>query len=265
MSKPLASSLYVGTVDHVRLLPFRHAFSYRIFSLLLDLDERPALAARLKIMSHNRFNLLSFHDRDHGPGDGTDPKAWVLAQLQAAGFAADDGWTIRLLCFPRMLGFVFNPLAIYFCHDAGGTVQALLHQVSNTFGERHSYLLPATGAPVVQACAKNFHVSPFMPVDGGYEFDVPPPGDTLAVTIRYAGPDGATRLVARQTGQRVPLRAGTLLRALLGHPLMTLKIVGGIHWEALKLWRKGAPFFRKPAAPQNAVSLLPRLVRKTIP
>jgi uncharacterized protein len=251
----LTSALYTGTVDHVRLQPFRHAFSYRIFSLLLDLDERTRLHQKLKIMSHNRFNLLSFHDRDHGAGDGSDPKAWVLAQLSAAGFAPDARWTIRLLCFPRMLGFVFNPLAIYFCSDAAGTLRALLHQVSNTFGERHSYLLPVENSnAVVQSCGKNFHVSPFMPVDGGYRFSITPPAEKLAVTIQYFGPDGKDRLIARQNGVRAALTIGTLLKAVLMHPLMTLKIVGGIHWEAMKLWRKGAKFYRKPLPPVDAVS-----------
>jgi uncharacterized protein len=254
----LDSALYIGTVDHVRLQPFRHAFSYRIFSLLLNLDERARLGKKLRILSHNHFNLLSFHDRDHGAGDGSDPKAWVLAQLRAAGHDADTNWSIRLLCFPRILGFVFNPLAIYFCSDAHGTLQALLHQVSNTFGERHSYLLPvAAGDTVVQNCAKNFHVSPFMPVDGGYQFRIAPPAEKVSVTIHYTGPDGEDRLIARQNGLRVALTTRSLLKAVATHPLMTLKIVGGIHWEALKLWRKGATFYKKPPAPAYAVSVQP--------
>jgi uncharacterized protein len=250
----MTSALYIGTVGHVRMQPFRHAFTYRIFSLLLDLDEIALLARRIPIFGHNRFNLLSFHGADHGDGQ-SDPKAWVLAQLQAAGYAPTDHWQIKLLCFPRVLGFVFNPLAIYFCADETGKCRALLHQVSNTFGERHSYLLPASGTgSIVQACAKSFHVSPFMPVDGGYRFKVAIPGEKLSVAIHYHGPDGTDRLIATQQGQRLPLTNRTLIQAFLGHPLMTAKIVGGIHWEALKLWRKGAPFFRKPAPPPRTIS-----------
>ncbi len=260
----MTSALYIGTVGHVRLQPFRHAFSYRVFSLLLDLDEIPALARRIGIFSHNRFNLLSFHDRDHGDGAGS-PRQWALAQLRAAGYPAADDWQLQLLCFPRMLGFVFNPLAIYFCSDGAGRLQALLHQVSNTFGERHSYLLPATGnGKFVQACAKNFHVSPFMPVDGGYRFHVHQPGEKLALAIHYHGPDGADRLVATQSGDRQALTTGNLARAFLSHPLMTLKIVAGIHWEALKLWRKGAHFYRKPIPPVAALSAPPLIIAESV-
>lgn len=257
----MASALYTGKVGHVRFQPFRHAFTYRVFSLLLDMDDLPDLSRRTWIFSHNRFNLLSFHDRDHADGV-TAPKQWVLAQLRQAGYPATESWQIRLLCFPRMLGFVFNPLAIYFCADAGGRLQALLHQVSNTFGERHSYLMPvAAEGGIVQACAKTFHVSPFMPVDGSYTFRIEPPGDRLAIAIHHYGPEGDERLVATQQGTRSAITTRTLARAFLSHPLMTIKVVAGIHWEALRLWRKGAPFFRKPPPPVVALSA----VRQTQP
>ncbi len=249
-----SSALYTGKVAHVRLQPFRHAFSYDIFSLLLDLDDTPKLSKKIRLFSHNRFNLLAFHDKDHADGKSA-PKIWVIDQLRAAGYAADESWHIRLLCFPRILGFVFNPLAIYFCSDAEGKMQALLHQVSNTFGERHSYLL-AAGAPgkIVQACAKAFHVSPFMPVDGSYVFRIAPPDEKLDIAIHYRGPDGTDRLIATQTGVRSDITSAALFRAFCAHPLMTVKILAAIHWQAWRLWRRGAPFFRKPAPPARTVS-----------
>ncbi len=246
----MSSALYIGSVGHVRLQPFRHAFSYRIFSCLIDLDDIP----QCSIFGHNRFNLMGFHNRDHGDGSNANPKNWIITQLQKGGYAADDSWKISLLCFPRMLGFTFNPLAIYFCHDGSGLCRAILHQVSNTFGERHSYLLPATQTTIDQNCTKQFHVSPFMPVDGGYHFQLQPPGETLDIRIDYLAPDGTTRMIARQRGTRQNFTTTNLISAFVRHPLMTLRIVSAIHWQALKLWRKGATFYRKPVPPSQIVS-----------
>jgi uncharacterized protein len=245
------STLYVGHVSHVRLMPFRHAFRYRIFSLLLDLDALPDA----RIFSHNRFNILSFHDRDHGAGDGASVKNWAQAQLRTAGFQPNDQWTIKLLCFPRLWGFTFNPLAIYYCHDAAGKLQATIQQVSNTFGERHSYILSQMSEPNLIRARKVFHVSPFMPVDGQYRFRLPVPDDRLAVMIKYQDSSGAPRLVATQSGAAQLPTSVNMLKAVLVHPLMTLKIVAAIHWQALKLWRKGATFYAKPAPPERAVSI----------
>jgi uncharacterized protein len=240
-------------VAHVRLLPFRHAFSYRIFSMLIDLDNVP----RCAIFSHNHFNLMSFHNCDHGAGTSENPKRWVLEQLKAKHIPVQSNWRISLLCFPRMWGFVFNPLAIYFCCDEAGVPRAIVHQVSNTFGERHSYVLPVISPPgniIEQSCAKNLHVSPFMPVDGGYRFQLAQPDEKLNIKIEYLAPDGATRMIATQTGVREDFTTVNALKAFILHPLMTLRVVGAIHWQALKLWRKGATFYRKPAPPATLVS-----------
>ena len=245
-----ANSFYVGNVFHARFEPFRHAFRYGIFSMLLDLANLP----RVKGFAHNRFAMLSFHDRDHGAGDGSPPRDWAITQLRSAGYSADDSWAIRLLCFPRLWGFVFNPLAIYFCADGSGTMQALIHQVSNTFGERHSYVLPADGPVIRQTCAKHFHVSPFMPVDGHYRFTIAAPDEKLDVRIDYCAADGTPMLVATQHGTRRDVTFANCLKLVASHPLMTLKIVAAIHWEALHLWRKGARFFRKPAPPSMPIS-----------
>jgi uncharacterized protein len=247
------NAIYTGKVGHVRLLPFRHAFSYRIFSMLIDLDAVPQLA----VFSHNRFNLMSFHNCDHGAGTSENPKHWVLEQLVAEKILALPNWHISLLCFPRMLGFVFNPLAIYFCFDEAGVPRAIVHQVSNTFGERHSYVLPVTTpieTKIKQSCKKNFHVSPFMPVDGGYRFQLAQPDENLNIKIEYLAPDGATRMIATQTGVRADFTTVNALKAFIFHPLMTLRVVASIHWQALKLWRKGATFYRKPAPPATLVS-----------
>lgn len=240
----MTASLYIGHVSHIRLQPFRHGFRYRVFSLWLDLDYIP----QSLLFSHNRFNLLSFHDADHG--DGLSPKSWAVKHLQDAGYAADETWCINLLCFPRLWGYVFNPIAVYYCKDSDGTLQAMLYQVSNTFGEHHSYLLSVDN----NACEKTFHVSPFMPLDGDYRFKAPMPDKTLDLTIHYLDQNGDGRLTARQTGVQKPLNTRTILLAVISHPLMTFKVTAGIHWQAFKLWRKGARFFPKPPPPLHTVS-----------
>ena len=255
------SAVYVGRVMHKRLLPFGHRFVYRVFSLWLDLDEIPVLGRRLRLFAHNRFNLLSFHDRDHGPRDGSRLRPWVESTLGEAGIELQGG-AIRLLCFPRVLGYVFNPLSIYFCYHKDGRLLALLHQVRNTFGEMHSYLIPVEpdrrpGEPVRQACDKNFYVSPFIGMRATYRFRLHEPAERLSIVIRQAVPEGQM-LVATQTGRRKPLTDGVLLRAFVSHPLMTLKVMTAIHWQALWLWLKGAKFHRRPPPPGRPVTAVTR-------
>lgn len=251
------SALYRGRVMHKRLLPFGHRFVYRVFSLWLDLDEVPALARRLRLFSHNRFNLLSFHDKDHGPRDGNALRPWLESALAGAGLDLQGG-AIRLLCFPRVLGYVFNPLSIYFCYHADGRLLAVLHQVRNTFGEMHSYLIPVAqdhrpGEPIRQSCDKRFYVSPFIGMRATYRFRLLEPGDRLSIVIRQSVPEGQM-LVASQTGKRRALTDGALLRAFLGTPLMTVKVMTAIHWQALWLWLKGAKFHRRPPPPSEPVT-----------
>ena len=249
------SALYFGTVTHQRLRPVRHELSYRVFSLLVDLDELPDLARRLRLLSHNRFNLFSFHDRDHGARRDRRLRPYVEAQLARAGIALDGG-AIRLLCFPRVLGYVFNPLSIYFCHGPDAALRAILYEVSNTFGEQHSYLIPVTGpgGVVSQSCAKEFYVSPFMEMAYRYEFRLAAPGEKIAVYIRQSDREGPI-LHASLAGTRAELSDRALIGAFLSYPLMTLKVIGGIHWEALRLWRKGLKVLPHPAPPTDPVTI----------
>lgn len=248
------SALYFGTVAHQRLRPVRHELSYRVFTLLVDLDELPQLARRLRLMSHNRFNLFGVYDRDHGGRADRPLRAQVEAALARAHI--DGVASIRLLCFPRMLGYVFNPLSVYFCHGADGALRAILYEVSNTFGEQHTYLIPVTGGDdmVRQRCAKEFYVSPFMEMEGRYEFRLAAPGERLAVFIRQSDRQGPI-LDASLEGRRAPLDDRTLARAFLAYPLMTLKVIAGIHWEALHLWRKGMKVLPRPKPPEDAVTI----------
>ncbi|KZD02778.1 DUF1365 domain-containing protein [Oceanibaculum pacificum] len=255
------SCLYEGRVMHSRLAPFRHKFAYRVFSLLLDLDELPRLDRDLPGFGHNRFALLGFHDRDHGPRDGSPLRPWVEAHLARGGIDLKGG-RISLLCFPRLLGYVFNPLSVYFCRDADGRLRAILYEVKNTFGDQHGYLLPvgpahAPGELIVQQQDKSFYVSPFMPMDCRYRFRLKEPGERLSIMIRQdsAGDDAAELFVATHTAERRELTGRALAAAFWRHPLMTIKIFAGIHWEALRVWRKGAVFHARPVPPSEAVSI----------
>jgi len=234
-----ASALYVGAVTHQRFRPKRHRLRYRLFQALLDLDEVDALAARLRLFSRNRFNLFAFHDRDHGEGSGRPLRAQIEAHLHGAGIDWDGG-SIRLLTMPRMLGHVFNPISIYFCHRKDGSIAALVHEVTNTFKERRFYVLAAeAGEGVIrQQCGKSLYVSPFLDMNLSYGFAVRQPGETVDVGIEAIDGEG-TILAAHFGGSRRELSDGMLARAFLGHPLMTLKVVAGIRWEALLLLLKG--------------------------
>ncbi len=249
------SGLYVGTVTHRRHRPRRHDLAYRVYALYLDLDELPDLGLRL--LRHNRLGLLSLRDRDHGDGRG-DLKTWALGQLARAGIAT-AGVRVGLMCYPRVLGYVFNPLSVFHFEDATGRILAVLYEVNNTFGQRHGYLIPLAepvggDAAVEQQCEKSFYVSPFIAVTGAYRFRWRRPGARYALTIEQGDADGPL-LTAAFTATRRPLDDRTVLAVFLRHPLVTLKVIGAIHWEALKLWSKGVALHRRPEPPGEAVSI----------
>lgn len=247
------SCLYRGEVMHRRLRPFGHRFVYRVASLLVDVDALPALGLRL--LSHNRFNLFALHDRDHGRRDGSPLRPWVEQELRAAGIALGGG-RIFLHCMPRLLGYVFNPISIYWCYGGDGRLRAVLCEVKNTFGEQCTYVLPADkrvpDEPLRAACAKGMYVSPFIAMDARYRFRLDDPEARLKLVIAESDRDGPL-LVASHTGERRPLTDRTLLGAFLAFPFLTAKVVAAIHWEALRLWLKGARLAPRPA-PQGQAS-----------
>ena len=238
----LASALYIGSVFHRRLTPRPHSFRYRLYWLLIDLEELPRLAGSMKLFGHNRRALFSLRDRDHGDGSTTPLRAQAEALLTRAGIDIKGG-AIRLFCMPRTLGYDFNPLSIYFCHRGDGVLAAIIYEVHNTFGERQSYVLPAAGASEIgQACAKAFFVSPFLPMGMRYIFRVAqPPGQRLTVAIRASGPDGVV-LRAALAAERRELTDAALLKIGFAMPAIGLKTMVAIHWEAARLWMKGVPY-----------------------
>lgn len=253
----LRSCLYLGQVMHKRLKPFVHRFTYRVVSLLVDLDELATLDRRLPLFAHNRFSLFSFHDKDHGPRDGSPLRPWIDRQLADAGIDIAGG-PVRILCFPRLWGYVFNPLSVWFCSHPEQGLRAILYEVSNTFGESHSYLIPVApgtpaGAAIHQACDKGFYVSPFIEMQSHYRFRLREPDERLNLLIRQQVLEGEI-LLASLNGRRRALSGAALARAALAHPLMTLKVIAAIHWEALRLWRKGARIQPRPAVPERSVT-----------
>jgi len=257
------SALYSGEVMHTRRQPeapaFRHRFVYRVVALYLDLDERALLARRLRFLGFGRSRVFGFLERDHGPRDGRPLRPWIEARLAEAGIDLDGG-PVRLLCFPRLWGYVFNPLTVWYCFHRDGNLRAVLYEVSNTFGQHHHYLFPLPDGPapdgvIRQSCAKGFYVSPFLSQDAQYSFRLRVPGARLSLAVEHRAADG-TRLVAVQTGRREALSDRNLLRAVVRHPLMTVKVVAGIHWEALRLWGKGARYHRRPPPPPAPVTIV---------
>ncbi len=235
----ISSCLYGGEVVHVRHRPARHRLAYSIFMGLFDLDELPMLARRTRLFGYNAAGLLSFHDRDHGDGSGRPLRRQVDQALRSAGIEPPEG-PVRILCMPRVLGYVFNPLSVYFCYDRAGEVRAIVHEVNNTFGERYFYALPATTGPdglVRQDCGKEFRVSPFLPMDLDYRFMIAPPAGRTSVQISVER-NGDEILSAWFDGKHEPFSTRSLLKQWFLRPAMTWKVIAGIHWEALFIWRK---------------------------
>ncbi len=253
------SALYVGRVSHRRKAPFEHRLRYRTYSLLVDLDELDGIAKRSRLLSRNRWNLFSVHDRDHGARDGSPLRTWFEDQLRPAGIDLAGG-RVEVLLLPRIVGYTFNPLTIWFGYDRTGSLSAVLYEIHNTFGQSRSHIVPIAGdSPHRHRFAKDLHVSPFFDQEGSYSFTLRPPGPRFSVSIDYATADDDL-LTATMVGQRRPLTDRNLARVFVTHPLLTLKVIGGIHWQALRLLAKGARYRPVPEPPSTAVSVEGTLV-----
>ncbi len=243
--------LYAGNVMHQRMKPVGHRFSYQVFSMMIDLDRLDAASKLSGLFSVNRFNLLAFHESDHCDRKDGSLRLHVDDLLKRAGL--ERASRILLVCYPRILGWVFNPLSVYYAHDGNDRLTALVYEVRNTFGEKHSYVCPvlpgqASKAGIRQSCDKIFHVSPFIPLSMRYHFRMVPPSDTIRWRILETDADGPL-LSATFAGNRVPMTSARIMQLVGRIPMLTLKIVGGIHWEALKLWLKGMKYIPKPPPP----------------
>ncbi|MGJ8527189.1 DUF1365 domain-containing protein [Maritalea sp.] len=249
------NAIYKGTVTHKRLRPVKHGLSYGVFNLLLDCDEIDDLAGKLKFFSHNKPNLVSIYDKDHG--DSKQLGAY-LRELAKSAVPETSIASFKMLAYPRVFGYAFNPLTVYFGLDDDGKIRLMVYEVNNTFGQRHTYVIPAEQRPdgmIWQNCEKQFYVSPFNDVSGNYTFHVTPIAEKLTVGVALRDNDGPI-LNAFFAGHRQPFSDGQLIKAIIGTGWMTVKVMAGIHIEALKLWFKGMKIKPRPEAPKRSIEIV---------
>ena len=246
------SCIYNGEVTHTRFKPVRHFLKYKTFSLLIDLDEIDELDSRISIFSHNKFNVFSFYDKDHGERDGSNLKEWVLSNIRKFNIEGKIN-KIKLLCYPRIFGYVFNPLSIFYCYESD-KLKAIFYEVKNTFNEQHTYIFKIkNNDEITQKCKKRFYVSPFMDMESYYNFKLINPNNKLSVLIKQTDLTG-TILTATQTGDKKEFNFKQLIKNFFKYPLMTIKIISSIHYEALLLWKKGAIYRKRNVKFKNNLS-----------
>ncbi len=248
------SKIYTGKVIHKRFKPKEHYFKYNVFSLLIDLNELKEINKYIKFFSYNKFNIISFYDKDHGDRDGSSIKLWVKKNLRNIGIITED-ISIKLLCYPRIFGYVFNPLSTYFIYNNNSELISIFYEVKNTFGEQHTYIFKTQDEKTIQnKCKKKFYVSPFIEMDCEYHFKTLNPREQLSVVINQNDKDGKL-LFASQDGISKDFNNKNLILSYLTHPLMTFKIIGAIHYEAFKLWAKRIKLIAKKIKLKNNITI----------
>ena len=250
----MTSSIYNGTVIHKRFKPKTHYFKYSVFSLLIDLSELDYLSKNIKFFSHNKFNLVSFYEKDHGNRDGSSLILWVKKNLEENNIKSENV-RIKLLCYPRILGYVFNPLSVFYIYDAEEKLKCILYEVKNTFGEQHTYIFKVDNDQKLYQhnCSKKFHVSPFIEMNCKYFFRLLKPGKKISVIIDQYQTNEKI-LYASQYGERSDFNTKELIKSYIKHPLMTFKIISAIHFEAFKLWIKGIKYIKKKLKIKNNIT-----------
>ena len=250
----MTSCIYNGTVIHKRFKPKIHFFKYKVFSLLIDLSELNNLDKKVGFFSYNKFNLISFFDKDHGDRDGSSIINWVKKNLKENDVNCEN-IRIKLLCYPRILGYVFNPLSIFYVYDKNDKLISLLYEVKNTFGEQHTYIFKIKENNLLKHnCEKKFHVSPFIEMNCSYFFRTLKPADKISIIIDQYQLNEKI-LYASQDGKRTDFTTSELIKSYLKHPLMTFKVIAAIHFEAFKLWTKGIKFIQKKFKIKNNISI----------
>lgn len=237
------SGFYTGTVIHRRVSPIKHYLKYSVFSCFLDLDDLQSCQSKLRLFSINKFNLFSFFHVDHCSNDRS--LSDFLRHQICERYPSEDIYKIFILCFPRVLGYVFNPLSVYFCYNHNHVLRVIIYEVSNTFGDKHNYYFETMDQSqkyYSHNCHKEFYVSPFLEMEIDYRFKIIPPSNNYKISI-HAFHGSELRLVAFQTMKRIPFTDRALLKEFLLIPFMSFKVIIGIHLEAIILWLKGLTIF----------------------
>lgn len=247
--------LYICDVMHRRYFPQTYMFKYKVFSFLLDIDQYKK-SKPSALLSFNRFNLFSLYTKDHGARDGTEWRTWIDNILDRHDLDKAKS-KIKLLCFPRVLGYTFNPLSLWYCYGEDKQLYAIICEVRNTFGEHHHYVLHNDNQPysdtVKATKRKNFHVSPFINMNAEYKFTLGSPNEGLKILINEYQ-DDKLMLTASQLGKQKEIGTSLLLAQFFSLPLMTFKIMWMIHWQAIKIWIRGGVYHKKPKAPKEDFS-----------
>ncbi len=254
---PAAAYLCRSRVRHRRFDRFRYDFVYPFFRVWVDIDRLSRVDRASRIFRYNRPGAVSLRDRDHGARDDSPLRPWLEGHLEAHGVTNAQG-PIYLFAFPRILGYGFNPLSLWFAYSEEHSLKAVLFEVHNTFGERHSYLVHRAGEtltwPIRSHHDKTFYVSPFLPMDLRYAFALYRTGERLRVVVKDYTPEGELKLVAIEDTYVRPLTDRSLGMAVARFPFSSLRAMALIHWQALKLWFRGARPYRRPSPPASEVS-----------
>ncbi len=252
-----SSKLYQCQVRHQRLKPKAHRFAYDVYMFYLDLAELNTLT-KFRLFSHNRFNLFAFYDQDHLKGFGQGTLFERFKQLLKSRQVIADVVSVRLLTYPRILGYVFNPVSFYFGFDKNDIAVVGVAEVSNTFGEMKIYMLEETEPGLFKInVPKEFYVSPYVKLLDRFDFVVPVPGKTLKICVdTLDGLDSSKVLVSSIKGQSQEFGDKQLLRLFLLYPLVTLKVISMIHFQAFLLYLKGIPFYKKEEKIESQTEIL---------
>lgn len=250
------SAIYVGKVRHRRVKPIEHLLQYRIYEILIDIDELEEIASKTRGFGTRRRSFFGFNPRLHGPRDGSSLRLWAEGLCRQAG-AEIDGGSIRVLCLPQILGYAFDPITEWYCYDREDRLAVVIHEVNNTFGLHHFYVVRIDPeSPRHHEFSKQMHVSPFNKVEGSYRFSITEPGKTVSIAIEYVDDEGDTIMTASFSGVRHPLTTRSLWRHFFTRPLVTFKATAGIYFQALKIWRKGLRINRSPEPPNSQVTIV---------